>query len=496
MSGIKNLAKETAIYGISSIVGKFFNWLLVPLYSYTITTADYGVYTQLYAWLALAVIVLTYGMETGYFRFASHNSENESNRVYTTILSSIAATSLIFIAVIAVFKHEVSALIKLADYSELVFLLSITVAIDAFSSIPFSYLRFKQRPVKFMSIKLLMILCNIILNIFFLIICPKIYKHNPELISWFFNPNYKVGYIIIANFLSSIAGLIALLPYIFAAKWRFSFSLLKKMLKYSLPLLLFGIVGIMNQTIDRLIFPFVAVSAENVWRSELGMYNACFKVAMVMMMFCYAFRFAYEPFIFAKKNSREDKDAFSVVMNFFVISTMFIYLVLIAGLDVLELILKKDFRTAINIIPFVMITYFFQGVYYNLSLWYKKIDKTIWGTWLSLIGFIISLIINVLFIPKYSYWACVFASLISFFVIMVLCYFLGQKYYPIQYNLKKIGTYFLLAVILSIPMLLVKMPDLFLTLVWRCALLTPFVIYAVKKDIPLKKIILKFKKIN
>ncbi|MDR0829389.1 MAG: oligosaccharide flippase family protein [Prevotellaceae bacterium] len=491
-TGIKTLAKETAIYGVSSIVGKFLNWCLVPLYSYTVSEGDYGIVTFLYSVLAVAVIVLTYGMETGYFRFASHKTTEESNKVYTTTMTSIAATALLFVGIIALFKNEVSTMLDLPDYSNLVFLLAIIVAIDAFSSIPFSYLRFKQRPYMFMTIKLLMIACNIFFNIFFLLICPKINQHNPELIAWFYNPNFKVGYIIIANFLSSVVGLIALLPFIFAAKWRFSFSLLKTMLKYSLPLLLLGIVGIMNQNVDKLLFPYIckyAGIAKEVYQAELGVYGACFKIAMVMMMFTYAFRFAYEPFVFAKKNSKEDRAVFATAMNYFVISTLFIYLALIAGLDILSMLLKKNFSVAIGIVPFVLITYFFQGVYYNLSLWYKKTDKTIWGTWFSLIGFTISLIINILFIPKFSYWACVFASLISFAVMMILCYALGQKYYPIKYDLKKIGIYTVFAMALSAPMLLVKMPNLALTLVWRIALVVPFVVYAIKKDIPIKEIL-------
>ena len=489
-TNIKSLAKDTAIYGISTIVGKFFNWLLVPLYSYTVTKAEYGVVALLYSWIALIIIIITYGMETGYFRFASAQpNEKEANKVYTTTLSSIGFTSLICILTFVLFNRQIASIMQLPNFSELVLIMGITVAFDAFSSIPFSYLRFKQRPVKFMIIKLITIFGNIFFNIFFLLICPKIYKSNPDLISWFYNPGYsKVGYIVVSNLIGTLAGFIALLPYIFVTKWQFDFALLKKMLKYSLPLVTLGVVGIMNQTIDRLVFPWWYPYPEEVWLGELGVYQACFKIAMVMMMFSYAFRFAYEPFIFAKKESKDNKQTYSLAMTFFVITSMLISLFLIATLDIFKLLLQEKFRVGIAIIPFVLITYFFQGVYYNLSLWYKLTDKTIWGMWISLVGLAITLTLNRIFIPQFSYWSCVFASLITFFVTMLICYFLGQKYYPIKYNLKKIGLYFFSAVALGVLMLTVTFDNMWFNLAWRIALFAPFVIYVFKNDIPVKEL--------
>ena len=491
-NGIKSLAKDTAIYGISSIVGKFFNWLLVPLYAHTITTAQYGVVGLLYAWIALIIIILTYGMETGFFRFATAQpNEKEANKVYTTTLSSIGFTSVVFVLLFWLFNPQISNFMELPDYKNLVLIMGITVAFDAFSCIPFAYLRYKQRPVKFMIIKLITIFSGIFFNIFFLVICPKIYAYNPDLISWFFDPEKKVFYIIISNLIGTLTGFIALLPYIFAAKWQFDFSLLKQMLKYSVPLLMLGIVGVMNQTIDRIMFPKIYPFPKEIWESELGIYLACFKIAMVMMMFQYAFRFAYEPFIFAKKESKDNKQTYSLAMTYYVITSMLIYLLLIASLDVFPLLLKGDFSKGLNIIPFVLITYFFQGVYYNLSLWYKLTDKTIWGTYISLIGFAITLILNILFIPKFSYWACVFASLITFFTTMLICYFLGQKYYPIKYQIKKILLYFGAAIALSLLMLLVNWGNIWFNFAWRIALLIPFVIYVLKKDVPIKELPLK-----
>ncbi len=486
--GLKSLAKETAIYGVSSIVGKFFNWLLVPMYSHLITGMEYGVVSQLYTWIALIIIILTYGMETGYFRFAANTTKEISDKVYTTTMSSIAFTSLVFIVIFWIFNPQLSAIMKLADYKELVMLMAITVSIDAFSSIPFAYLRFKQRPIRFMILKLIIIFTNIGFNIFFLIVCPKIYQTNPDIIDWFYNPSYKVGYIVISNFLSSFICFLFQIPDIFVAKWRFDFVLLKSMLKYSLPLLMLGIAGIMNQTIDRLIFPYIYPGSLNEARAQLGVYQACFKVAMVMMMFTYAFRFAYEPFIFAKKEQKDNKQIYSATMTYFVITLTIIYLLLVAFLDVLKLLLGEEFRVAINIIPFVLITYSFQGIYYNLSLWYKLTDRTIWGTYISILGFAITLILNILFIPKFSYWACVFASLVSFTVMMIVCYIFGQKYYPIRYNIRKMGAYFFVSIGLSLIMLLVDWGNFGANLAWRMLWFVPFVVFIARKELPIRYI--------
>ncbi len=494
--GLKSLAKETAIYGVSSIVGRSFNWLLVVLYSRVITDTDYGVVTQLYTWIALIIIILTYGMETGYFRFATNTTKEESDRVYSTTMSSIALTSTIFLIIFWLFNTQISSLMRLSDYRDMVMLMAVTVAIDAFSSIPFAYLRFKQRATRFVMLKFVIIFTNIVFNLFFLLLCPKIYDSNPELIDWFYNPSYKVEYIMISNFFSSFICFLLQIPDIVVVKWRFDFVLLKRMLKYSLPLLMLGIAGIMNQTIDRLIFPYIYPGSLNEARAQLGVYQACFKVAMVMMMFTYAFRFAYEPFVFAKKEQKDNKQIYSATMTYFVITLTIIYLLLVAFLDVLKLLLGEEFKVAINIIPFVLITYSFQGIYYNLSLWYKLTDRTIWGTYISILGFVITLILNILFIPKLSYWACVFASLVSFTVMMVVCYIFGQKYYPIRYNLRKIGAYFFVSIGLSLIMLLVDWGNFGVNLAWRMLWFIPFVVFIARKELPIGAILGNIKKKN
>ena len=490
MAGLKQLAKETAIYGLSSIVGKFLNWCLVPLYSYVLVDAsEYGIVTNLYAWTALVVIILTYGMETGFFRFVNNNPEDESktNRVYSTVLTSLAVTSVVFALLSVLFQNQVAGLMGYDSHPEFIAMLGVVVSMDAFDSIPFSYLRYKNKPLLFAALKLLMIFVNIVCNLFFLIGCPMIMGWKPELIEWFYNPSYGVGYIFVSNVISTTIVTLALLPYVFLDKYTFDWGLLKRMLRYSLPLLLFGIAGIMNQTIDKIIFPIVYPNAEE-GMQELGIYGASFKVAMIMMMFTSAFRFAYEPFVFSKHGSRDSKESYADAMKYYIIVALLIFLGMVFYMDILQYVLGPQYREGLRVIPVVLITYLVQGVVYNLSLWYKLIDKTIYGAWFSIVGFIITLIINVLFVPEYSYWASAFASLVSYVVMMLLSYFIGQKYYEINYPLKSIGVYVLFASVLWCAGVVVDIPNFWLRMAYRTILFSLFLVYLVRKDLPLREI--------
>ncbi len=487
MAGLKKLAQETAIYGVSSILGRFLNWCLVPLYSYVLVdSSDYGIVTNLYAWTALVVIILTYGMETGYFRFINKQPKHEQtdNKVYSTTLTSVGATSLLFSIICIVFGPQIAASLGYASHPEFIQMLGVVVSMDAFDSIPFSYLRYKNKPIVFASLKLVMIFVNIIFNIFFLVICPKLAVSNPELIDWFYDPNYGVGYIFVANLISTTAVTLALMPYVFVGKWNFDKTLLSSMLKYSWPLLLLGVAGIMNQTIDKIIFPMVYPNPAEAMH-ELGIYGACFKVAMVMMMFTYAFRFAYEPFIFAKNSDADSKATYANAMKYFVITTLLIFLVIIAYIDIFKLLLGPQYREGIRIIPIVLMAYFLQGVMYNLSLWYKLVDKTIFGAWFSLIGFIVTLAINIVFIPIYSYMASAWAALVSAVVMVVLSYVFGQKYYPIHYKLKTIGLYFGLTMLLLAAMYLVSFEWPVVNILYRTILVAIYVAIVVWRELPL-----------
>ena len=452
---MKILAKETAIYGVSSIVGKFLNWMLVPLYTYVLQQqSDYGIVTNLYAWTALLLVILTYGMETGFFRFANKEGEN-AQTVYSTSLIALFTTSLLFAVACVVCQVPIANALGYPAHSEFIALLGIVVAMDAFASIPFAYLRYKKRPLQFAALKLLFVFLNIVLNLFFLVLCPKIQDWG--IISAWYNADYGVGYVFVANILATAIQTVCLLPAVgegfrslgvqeFRSSGVFSWGLLKQMLRYSLPLLVLGVCGIMNQTLDRILFPFFYDGADA--QAQLGIYGACFKVAMVMMMFTQAFRYAYEPFVFAKHKDRESVEAYADAMKYYIIFSYMILLGMIFYLDLLKFIIAPSYWEGLKIVPIVLWTYIFQGVYFNLSFWYKLTDKTQWGAYFSLIGVVITFGLQAVFVPRIGYVASAASSTVCYLVIMLLSYFIGRKHLEIPYDLRRIGIYTLLVVTL------------------------------------------------
>ena len=427
---MKILAKETAIYGLSSIIGKFLNWLLVPLYTYVLAQqADYGIVTNLYAWTALLLVILTYGMETGFFRFANKEGEDAAS-VYTTAMTSIFTTSFIFAALCCIFSDSIAAALGYAGHSEFISMLAVVVAMDAFACIPFAYLRYKRKPIQFAALKLLFVFLNIALNILFLVVLGK----------------RDVYYVFLSNIIATGIQTLCLLPAILAEKYRFDGALLRQMLRYSLPLLVLGVCGIMNQTLDRILFPFFYAGEDA--QTQLGIYGACFKVAMVMMMFTQAFRYAYEPFVFAKHKDRKSVEAYADAMKYYILFSYLILLGMIVYLDLLKFIIAPGYWEGLIIVPIVLWTYIFQGVYFNLSFWYKLTDKTQWGAWFSLIGVVITFALQAIFVPRIGYIASAASSTVCYAVIMTLSYFIGRRYLEIPYDLKRIGLYTLLVVLL------------------------------------------------
>ena len=476
MSGLKKLAQETVIYGLSSIVGKFLNWLLVPLYTFVLAQqSDYGIVTNLYAWTALLLVILTYGMETGFFRFANRDDQ-KPNQVYTTALTSVGVTSLVFAVCCVLFRQPIADGLGYGAHAEFIAMLAVVVAMDAFASIPFAYLRYRRKPMRFALLKLLFVVLNIALNLFFLVLCPKIMVWRPELVAWFYRPDYGVGYVFVANILSTAIQTLCLLPAMLAEKFDFSWRVLSQMLRYSLPLLVLGIVGIMNQTVDKILFPFLYTAGDA--QTELGIYGACFKIAMVMMMFTQAFRYAYEPFVFARHKDKNSVETYADIMKYYVIASLFILLGMIFFLDILKLIISPAYWSGLRVVPIVLFSYVFQGIFFNLSLWYKLTDKTIFGTYFSLIGCVITLAINVLCVPSMSYMASAWASFVCYLTIMVLSYVVGQRYLRVPYDLRAIGGYFALScVLLGIYALVVHY---WCDVLWACYLcrVVLIVIYA------------------
>jgi len=483
---MKKLAKETAMYGVSSILGKFLNWMMVPLYTYVLkSSADYGIVTNLYAWTALLLVMLTYGMETGFLRFANKNKE-EAGKVYSTTLITVGTTSTIFALICIFFSHPIANAMGYANHSEFIAMLGTVVAFDAFGCIPYVYLRFKNRPVRFVALNLFAIFVNIFFNIFFLVVCPWLMVKAPNLINWFYNPNYGVGYVFISNIFSTALVTIALLFDVFVVKFEFDRVLLKKMLKYSLPLVVLGIAGIMNQTLDKILFPFLMPGKQGA--SELGIYGATSKIALVMTMFTQAFRYAYEPFIFAQKKDKNSLDTYADAMKYYILIALFIFLGMVLYMDIFKYIIQRSYWVGLKVVPVVMFSFIFQGIFFNLSLWYKLTDKTMYGAWFSILGTIIMILLNIILVPTYSYMGCAWAAFACFFVIMVVSYFFGQKHMPIKYDLKTIGLYTVVSIALYIISTFINTPYTILNIALKSILMVIYLVLLVKRDFPLRTI--------
>lgn len=487
--GMKRLAGETAIYGVSSIVGKFLNWMLVPMYTRVLATeSDFGVVTNLYAWTALLMAILTYGMETGFFRFINKKEIKLPMRVYSTTLFSLSFTSTMFMLLMCATLTPVSAWLGYTDHPEYVGMMAGIVAIDAFCSIPFAFLRYQRKAVRFMMLKLTNILLNILLVVFFLIACPWLAVHCPVWIDWFYKPDYQIGYVFISNVVTSVVTLLLLFPDMVPAfREKVSFSLLRQMLAYSFPILILGIAGVFNQTADKILFPFLFEDKEFA-NAQLGIYGACFKIAMVLMMFTQAFRYAYEPFIFAKNKDNDSRKAYSEGMKYFIIFSLIIMLGVVFYLDILKYFVAPTYYPGLRVVPIVLVGEFFFGIYFNLSFWYKLIDQTRWGAYFSTIGCVSTIIIIVIMAPAYGYMACAWASFASNLLMMALSYIIGQKKFPIQYDLKSAAIYSVLAAVFYLAGMLPTIESEILRLAYRTLLLCLFVGIVVKRDLPLQEL--------
>jgi O-antigen/teichoic acid export membrane protein len=483
MAEMKGLVKDTAIYGVSSILGRFLNWCLMPFYTYTLhSSGEYGMVAELYAWTAVLMVILTYGMETGFFRFANKDTDH-AEKVYSTSLTSIGFTSLLFIGLVSIFLTPISHTLHYEVHREFIWMMAFTVSIDAFCAIPFAWLRFKKRPIFFASVRLLMIFVNIFFNLFFLWICPKIDAVHPEWINWFYRPDYGVGYVFLANVISTVVGMLILLPAFVRIKWDFSQVLLKEMLRYSLPLLILGVAGIMNQSLDKMILKYLLGGGEE-GISKLGIYTACFKLGIVMMMFTQAFRYAYEPFVFSKQRNSDNKVAYVQAMKYYIIFSVFVFLGVMYYLDVLQYLIQAKYRAGLVVVPIVLVSYIFQGICFNLSFWYKLSDKTDWGAIISIIGLVVTLGGNLLLVPIFGYIASAWSSLVCFLLMMVLSWVLGQKYYPVSYDMKSALKYTLIAAFFYILGMLVPIESMTLRLLYRTFLLLIFVLYVIFQDLP------------
>ena len=490
MNNLKGLAKDTAIYGLSSIVGRFLNYLLVPLYTAALSAAGggYGVITNVYAYTALLLVILTYGMETTFFRFANKEGE-DPRRVYSTALVSVGTTSLVFVALVLTFISPISSAMGYAEHPSYIWVMAITVALDAFQCIPFAYLRYKKRPVKFAALKLANIMMSIALNLVFFLVLPKWYESTggEGFVSQIYSPEVGVGYAFYINLFCSAALMFLLLKELTGFKYVLDRALLRRMLSYSWPILVLGIAGILNQTADKILFPYIYKGADA--HAQLGIYGAASKIAMIMAMITQAFRYAYEPFVFGKAKDKDNRDTYAKAMKYFVVFTLLAFLAVIGYMDLLKYLIGSDYWSGLRVVPIVMAAEIMMGVYFNLSFWYKLIDKTIWGAWFSGAGCLVLVLVNVIFVPRYGYMACAWAGFAGYGTAMLLSYFVGQRHYPINYPVKDMAVYVVVAVVLCLVMRRANasLPMLG-ALAVNTVLLLAFAAMIVRRDFPLRNL--------
>lgn len=483
-----SLVKDTAVYGLSSIVGRFLNYLLIPLYTAVLPaeSGGYGVVSNVYAYTALILVFLTFGMETGLFRYANKPEENPV-KVFSNVAFFVGGLASLFVVLGLVFLNPVSAFLGYPGHRDYVGMMMVTVAVDSFLCIPFAWLRYRRRAVKFASVKLFNIAGSIVLNLFFLLLCPLLHAHAPSSVSWFYNPDYTVGYIFVSNLVMSAVQALFFIPELRMLSLRPDFDLQKRMLCYSFPVLVFGVVGILNQTVDKMIFPFLYEDRQE-GLVQLGIYSAASKVAMVMTMFTQAFRYAYEPFVFGSGGRKDSASSYASVMKYFLIFSLLAFLAVMFYMDILKYMVSPGYWEGLDVVAIVMGAEMLKGIYFNLSFWYKLTDETRWGAYFSLIGCAVILVLNVSLVPRYGYEASAWASVAGYGIITVLSYFVGHRKYPVDYPLKDMFVYLVLATVLYAISIYVCPGNTVLRIVFRTLLLSLFVARVIRKDLPLGSI--------
>lgn len=456
MSQIKKLAGQTIIYGLSNMLGRFLNYLLVPLHTMVLGKFFYGKLTYIYSSTAILLVLLTYGLETGFFRFASKKDE-DYNKVLGTSIYSILFTTSFFIILSIIFKDLWKNYFEVNQYKIVIYFIFI-IGFDVLNAIPFAKLRIDERPVKFMFIKLIGIGINIGLNLFYLLICRKLNAAgNTGFLASIYKPELVLDYVLIANLVSSAFTFIILLPEIIKVKPEFDFGLLKRILNYSFPILLIGLAGQFNDQIDKILIPKL-INEPNPME-QLGIYGANFKLSVLMVLFIQMFRYAAEPFFFKNSESKNAKKLYADVMNYFIIFGLIIFLGVIFYIDVLKHFIDKEFWEGLYVVPILLIAKLIFGILFSLSIWYKVTDKTKYGILIAVIGAFITITMNVILLPKIGYLGSAIASLVSYSVMLIVSYYLSRKHYLIPYNFKKIGFYFILSFALFMVMKLIQIEN-------------------------------------
>lgn len=479
MNEIRTLAKQTAIYGFGTIVPRFLNYgIMTFFYTRFFDKAEYGVVTELYAWMVLLLIVLTYGMETGFFRFAQKREDSE--KVYSTALISLFVTSSLFLVVANLFITPFSALLNYSGNQDYIRLFAAIVAIDAFTAIPFAWLRKENRPVLFSMIKIANVIVTIGAVLFLLLVAPGIYEKSNGWFRKVYDPDYRVGYVFVANLAGSIATLIILLPVILKARPVLDTAIWKRITGYSFPLLIAGLSGSLNDTLDKIILR--RMIGEDTGLATVGEYGAGYKVAVLMALFIQMFRFAAEPFFFERAKHENARESYAYIMKYFIITMLIIYLVMNMYISGFQLIIGKSFRDAIVVVPVISMGYLLYGIYINHSIWYKLNDLTKYGVYITVIGTAVTVLINLLLIPVFGYMASAWAHVASYGLMIVMSFLFAERHYKINYNMIQIVPYFIIALGMVVFSRLYKYESIIGELIINTILIAAFIVYAQYRD--------------
>ena len=471
MNPFKKLASQTAIYGLPTIIGRLLNVLLVPLYTRVFLPEEYGTVTEMYAYVSFLLIVLTYGMETALFNFS--RQQVDKDKVYSTILLCVGFTSVLFMAGLWLFSQPIADMIRYSDHPEYITWFGVILGLDAISSLAFAKLREQQKAKTFAFIRSLNIATYIFFNLFFIVYCRHQYETNPGTwVASFYSPEVGVGYIFISNIIASAVPLLLQLPAMLRIHFSFDVALLKKILLYALPLLVAGLAGMTNETMDRILLKYLLPPGTAL--AQVGIYGACYKISIIMTLFIQTFRYAAEPFFFSHAAEKDARSTFSKVMNYFVIVCLLIFLGTWMNISWIQYYVGEDYQEGIAVVPILLLANFCMGVFLNLSIWYKLSGTTRYGAYLTVFGAIITLIGNFVFIPVFGYMASAWTTLACYAAMMVVSYLLGNKHYPVNYDLKRFFGYVTLSLILYVFSLYIAVESDIIDLILKNALVLFF----------------------
>lgn len=477
---LKKLAGETAIYGMSSILARFINFIFVPIYTRMLTTGSYGIATEFLAYIAILQVILTLGLETGCFNFA--NKHDKPASVFSNALLTVGILSLLFFISMGIFAGDISSWLQYDGFSNIIWFIGSILAIDSFTSILFAKIRFEHRPIKFATFKTIKILSETLFNFLLFFAVPSYLASHPDsFLLNFVSATPDFTYIIFAIFLSGIVSLLLFIPDLFRLKFNFNPKLWREMMLYSLPLMAAGLPGILNDFIDRPLFRFFSPEG-HVWQSDLGIFQAWVKFATLMMLFIQMFRYAAEPFFFSRAKEEKSKELYASVMEHFTAFCMFIFLGMMMYLDIIALIIGRNFQAGVDVVPVMLLAYVILGMNFNVSMWYKLSGKTNYAIYITMAGLPITILINIIFMPLYSYHAAAWGHLLSYLVMFILSVYLGNKHYPIPYDWKKIITYIGSGILLYLASLLVPEVHFIIKYTINTVLLLAFVLLYLKTE--------------